>query len=106
MDRYAAAVAGMDPEEGERLDAELAVTDDTLVKAFALGPGGEIPPHDHPGSTNVLHVTEGEVTVVVDDDEVRVTAPGTVVVERGAVHGARNEGEDRAVLTATFAPAP
>jgi quercetin dioxygenase-like cupin family protein len=76
------------------------------VKAFALGPGGEIPPHDHPGSTNVLHVTEGEVTVVVDDDEVRVTAPGTVVVERGAVHGARNEGEGRAVLTATFAPAP
>jgi quercetin dioxygenase-like cupin family protein len=105
MDRYA-AVAEMDPEEGERLDAELAVTDDTLVKAFALGPGGEIPPHDHPGSTNVLHVTEGEVTVVVDDDEVRVTAPGTVVVERGAVHGARNEGEGRAVLTATFAPAP
>jgi quercetin dioxygenase-like cupin family protein len=105
MDRYA-AVAEMDPEEGERLDAELAVTGDTLVKAFALGPGGEIPPHDHPGSTNVLHVTEGEVTVVVDDDEVRVTAPGTVVVERGAVHGARNEGEGRAVLTATFAPAP
>jgi quercetin dioxygenase-like cupin family protein len=106
MDRYAAVVDGMDPAEGERLDDELAVTDEALVKLFALGPGGEIPPHDHPGSTNVLHVCEGEVVVVVDGDEARVSAPGTVVVEPGAVHGARNEGDGRAVLTATFAPAP
>lgn len=106
MDRYAAAVDGMDPAEGERLDAELAVTDDTLVKTFALGPGGEIPPHEHPGSTNVLHVTEGEVVVTVDDEEARVSAPATVVVERGGTHGARNVGDGRAVLTATFAPAP
>ncbi|MFB6168242.1 MAG: cupin domain-containing protein [Haloferacaceae archaeon] len=106
MDRYAAVVDGMDPDEGERLDAELAVTDEALVKAFALGPGGEVPPHDHPDSTNVLHVCEGEVVVVVDEAEERVSAPGTVVVDPGAVHGARNAGDGRAVLTATFAPAP
>jgi quercetin dioxygenase-like cupin family protein len=106
MDSYAAVVAEMVPDEGERLDAELAVTDDTLVKAFALGPGGEIPPHEHPDSTNVLHVAEGNVTVAVDGDKTRVVAPGTVIVDRGAVHGARNEGANRAVLTATFAPAP
>lgn len=106
MDRYAAAVSGLDPDDGERLDAELAVTEETLVKLFALGPGGAIPPHDHPGSTNVLHVTEGTVTVVVDGEETRVDAPGTVVVDPGAEHGARNEGEGRAVLTATFAPPP
>ncbi len=106
MDRYAAVVEGMDPAEGERLDAELAVTDDALVKAFALGPGGEIPPHEHPGSTNVLQVTEGEVVVTVDGEERRASAPATVVAERGAVHGAENVGDGRAVLTATFAPAP
>lgn len=106
MDRYAAVVPDLDPEAGERLDDELAVSEDTLVKAFALGPGGEIPPHEHAGSTNVLHVLEGTVTVVVDEAETRVSAPGTVVVERGAVHGARNEGDGRAVLTATFAPPP
>ena len=106
MDRYAAAVEGMDPAEGERLDAELAVTDDALVKVFALGPGGEIPPHEHPGSTNVLHVAEGEVVVTVDGEKGRVSAPATVVAERGAVHGAENAGDGRAVLTATFAPAP
>ena len=106
MNRYAAVVDGMDPGAGERLDAELAVTDDTLVKAFALGPGGTIPPHEHPDSTNVLHVCEGDVVVTLDDEEAHVSAPGTVVAERGAVHGAENVGDGRAVLTATFAPPP
>ncbi len=106
MDRYAAVVPDLDPDDGERLDAELVVTDETLVKAFALGPDGAIPPHDHPGSTNVLHVTEGTVTVVVDGEETRVAAPGTVAVDPGTEHGARNESEGRAVLTATFAPPP
>jgi quercetin dioxygenase-like cupin family protein len=105
-DRYAEVVPGLDPDEGERVDAELAVGDDVLVKAFALGPGGEIPPHEHPESTNVLHVTEGTVAVVVGDEETRVEAPGTVVAARGATHGARNTGDGRAVLTATFAPPP
>jgi quercetin dioxygenase-like cupin family protein len=106
MDSYAAAVEGLDPAPGERLDAEAYVGADTLVKAFALGPGAAIPEHDHPESTNVLHVTAGEVTVVVDGEATRVTAPGAVVAERGAVHGVENEGDGRAVVTATFAPPP
>ena len=95
-----------DPQEGEVLDAEVAVNDDVLVKVFALGPGAELSPHTHEGSTNVFHVLEGTVVVVRDEDEESVTAPGVVVHEPGAEHGARNETDERAVLTATFAPPP
>ena len=102
LDRY----PDLDPDEGEVLDAELAVTDDVLVKAFALGPGAELSPHDHADATNVFHVLEGTVTVVQGDDEEEIEAPGVVLHERGEVHGARNETDDVAVLTASLCPLP
>jgi quercetin dioxygenase-like cupin family protein len=105
LDRYPEAAA-LDPEEGEVLTAELVVTDDVLVKAFALGPGARVDPHEHDDATNVFHVLSGTVTVVRDDEEERVGAPGVVLNERGVVHGARNDGEDPAVLTASLCPLP
>jgi quercetin dioxygenase-like cupin family protein len=102
LDRY----PDLEPDEGEVIDAELAVTDDVLVKAFALGPGAELSAHDHPDATNVFHVLEGTVTVVQGDDEETVTAPGVVLHERGEVHGARNDADETAVLTASLCPLP
>lgn len=96
----------LDPSPEETVSEEVAVTDDVLVKAFALGPGASLPPHDHPGSTNVFHVLRGTPTVIQDDDEETVEAPGVVVNERGAVHGLRNDGDDAAVVTASFSPPP
>lgn len=96
----------LDPDPAEVLDAEVAVTEDVLVKVFAIGPGGAIDPHAHAGSTNVFHVLEGTVTVVQDDSEESVRAPGVVVHDPGMDHGARNESDERVVLTATFAPPP
>jgi quercetin dioxygenase-like cupin family protein len=104
LDSYAAAVAGLDPDRGEVETAELVVTDDALVKAFVLGPDAAVDPHEHADATNVFHVLEGEPTVVRDGDEERLAAPAVVPNERGAVHGARNDTDDRAVLTATLAP--
>ena len=82
------------------------MTDDVLVKAFALGPGAELSAHDHPNATNVFHVLEGTVTVIQGDDEEEVSAPGVVLHERGEVHGARNDGDETAVLTASLCPLP
>jgi quercetin dioxygenase-like cupin family protein len=104
LDRY--ADLDLAPDAGETVDAELAVSDDVLVKAFALGPGAELAPHDHPDSANVFHVLEGTVTVVQGETEERITAPGVVFHERGVVHGARNETDERAVLTASLCPLP
>jgi quercetin dioxygenase-like cupin family protein len=106
LDSYAAAVSGLDPAPGEVETAELVVTDDVLVKAFVLGPDASVDPHEHADATNVFHVVEGEPTVIRDDEEAALAAPAVVPNERGAVHGARNDTDDRAVLTATLAPLP
>nr|WP_256486747.1 MULTISPECIES: cupin domain-containing protein [unclassified Haladaptatus] len=85
---------------------ELVVTDDVLVKAFALGPGAELTPHEHGDSTNVFHVLSGEVTVIQDGEEETVSAPGVILHERGVSHGARNDSDERAILTASLCPLP
>ena len=95
-----------DPDAGEVLDTELVVSEDVLVKAFALGPGAELDAHDHPDSTNVFHVVEGTVTVVQDDTEAAIEAPGVVHHDRGVEHGARNDTDERAVVTASLCPMP
>ena len=95
-----------DPAEGEVIDGELAVTDDVLVKAFALGPDAVIDTHEHGGATNVFHVIRGEVTVQQDDSEEVIAAPGVVLNERGQAHGAHNHTDTVAVLTASLCPLP
>jgi quercetin dioxygenase-like cupin family protein len=102
MDRY----PDLNPDDGEVLDTELIVTDDVLVKAFALGPGAELSPHEHGDSTNVFHIVEGTVTVIQDGEEESITAPGVVHHDRGVSHGARNDTDEVAVLTASLCPMP
>ncbi|MFB6104781.1 MAG: cupin domain-containing protein [Halobacteriaceae archaeon] len=101
-DRYPA----LDPDPGAIETTELAVTDDVLVKAFALGPDASLDPHDHPDATNVFHVLEGTVTVIQGEDVTPIEAPGVVVHERGTVHGARNDTDEVAVFTASLCPLP
>ncbi|RZH67345.1 cupin domain-containing protein [Natrinema altunense] len=106
LDTYADAIADLEPADGEVETAELVVTDDVLVKAFALGPAAELEVHDHADSTNVFHVLEGTVTVVQDEERERVDAPGVVHHERGVAHGARNETDETVVFTASLCPLP
>lgn len=94
------------PEPGEIETRELVVDDDALVKAFYLGPGAELDSHDHPESLNVFHVLAGTVTVLQEDEEESVVAPGVVAHDRGVAHGARNDTDTVAVFTATLAPLP
>jgi quercetin dioxygenase-like cupin family protein len=104
MDLY--ADLDLSPGEGEVETGELVVTDDVLVKAFALGPGATLDPHEHGESTNVFHVLEGTVTVLRDGDEEAVAAPGVVLHERGVEHGARNDTDAVVVFTASLCPLP
>lgn len=96
----------LDPDRGEVLEGELFAGEDVLVKVIALGPGAELPTHDHADATNVFHVLEGAVAVTQDGTTEAVEAPGVVVNERGTAHGATNETDERAVLTASLCPLP
>ncbi|SFK74833.1 Cupin domain-containing protein [Halogranum rubrum] len=96
----------LSPDPGDVETAELVVTDDVLVKTFALGPGAELSPHEHDDSTNVFHVLQGTVTVIQDEEEEEIEAPGVVLHERGVVHGARNDTDEVVVFTASLCPLP
>lgn len=94
------------PDDGEVLVEDLVVTDDVLVKVFALGPEASVEPHTHANETNVFHILEGEVTVIQADDEETIEAPGVVVHARDIPHGARNDTDQIAVFTASLSPSP
>jgi quercetin dioxygenase-like cupin family protein len=96
----------VDPDDGEVETAELVVHDNVLVKLFAIGPGGAFDPHVHDDCENVFHLLEGEVVVTRDGEEATVAAPAVVHNERGVEHGARNERDERALLTASLCPLP
>lgn len=104
LNLLAALDSSLDPAPDEVIDRELAVTDDVLVKVFALGPGAELEAHTHDEATNVFHVLRGTVVVRQAEDEAEITAPGVVLNERGEVHGARNPGDVPAILTASLCP--
>lgn len=106
LDRYADAAADLDPAEGEVETAELFVSDDVLVKLFVLGPGAALDAHEHADSTNIFHILEGEPTVIQEDRDETLAAPAVVSHKRGAVHGARNDTDERAVFTASLCPLP
>lgn len=96
----------VDPADGEVETAELVVHDDVLVKLFALGPGAGFDPHVHADSTNVFHLLAGTVVVRRNGTEETLRAPAVVHNERGVEHGARNESDERALLTASLCPMP
>lgn len=106
LDEYADGLAALEPGDGDLESTELVVTDDVLVKAFALGPGAELEAHEHGDSTNVFHVLEGTVTVVQGEETEAVDAPGVVHHDRGVAHGARNETDETVVFTASLCPLP
>jgi len=96
----------LEPADGEVETAELVVEDDVLVKLFALGPGGAFDPHVHDDCTNVFHLLAGEVVVTRGDETETLSAPAVVHNPRGVEHGARNDGDGRALLTASLCPLP
>jgi len=102
LDSY--ADLDLSPSDGDVETAELHFSEDMLVKAFALGPGATVEPHEHEDQTNAFHILEGTVTVLQGNHEEEIDAPGVVVHTRGIPHGARNDTDDIVVFTATMAP--
>lgn len=101
-DRY----PDLTPDSGDIETAELHVSDDVLVKAFALGPSAVLEPHEHPNETNVIHVLDGHPTIIHNEAETQLTAPAVVVAQPGDTHGAKNQTDDTVVFTASLCPCP
>jgi quercetin dioxygenase-like cupin family protein len=59
--------------------------------------------HDHENE-QVCLVTEGELTVVTEDDEVTLGPYDSVLLESNEPHRVENTGDERAVGIDVFAP--
>jgi mannose-6-phosphate isomerase-like protein (cupin superfamily) len=71
-----------------------------------LPPGGRRPPpHRHTNCSEAYFVLDGEVAVVVGDEELLVGTEGFVLVPRGTRHTFGNAGDVEARLLVLHAPA-
>ena len=71
-----------------------------------LPPGGRRPPpHRHVNCSEAYFVLDGEVTVIVEDEELRVGPEGFVLVPRGTAHTFGNAADRPARLLVIHAPA-
>lgn len=80
----------------------------TLVARFTVQPGARFPWHSHPGPV-IVNVVEGSLVYIEDDTcEEKTYAAGKAFVDlgRGHTHSAYNDGDEPAVLVATFFEAP
>lgn len=81
-------------------------TPDVLVFVLTLGPGHSVPPHKHPGSTLVMHVSAGSGLITADGQEHRVE-PGDLLLLTGDEElGMQNPGQEPLVLLVSLCPNP
>jgi mannose-6-phosphate isomerase-like protein (cupin superfamily) len=91
-----------EPEEGWRRVA-MAGSDRFSFEWFEKPPGHASPMHHHENE-QVCLVTEGELTLVFEDDEVTLGPYDSALIESEEPHSAVNRGEERAVGVDAFAP--
>jgi quercetin dioxygenase-like cupin family protein len=78
---------------------------DSLVVDSWLEPGGALPPHYHPQQEERWSAVSGSVRFLHNDVE-HLIGPeaGEIIVERGEVHGLRNDGDNEAHLRCYVTP--
>ncbi len=74
-----------------------------ILTAMPPGQGGEAFMHAT-DTIDYLAVMKGEITLVVETGEVVLRA-GDLIVDRGVVHGWRNDGQDTVVMVSVTVPA-
>jgi mannose-6-phosphate isomerase-like protein (cupin superfamily) len=84
----------------EQDDGDLSLMERTLP------PGGRRPPaHRHTNCSEAYFVLDGQVAVIVEDEELTVGPEGFVLVPRGTAHTFGNPGDKEARLLVIHAPA-
>ena len=98
------------PGQGSRVgNVEfLARTADTPRFTFGIidfAPGRELEAHTHADEDDAFYILEGELTFLLDEEEL-LASPGTfVLVPPEVVHGFRNDGEVPVRMLNIHAPA-
>lgn len=73
----------------------------TVGKCF-IQPGQNNPVHHHPNSDEVLHVLKGRILNRVDDSYIEMGPGDTISIPLGAIHNAKNIGDDMCELVIIY----
>ncbi|MDS0294391.1 cupin domain-containing protein [Halogeometricum luteum] len=73
------------------------------VQHFRIEPGATVPSHDHE-QEQVGYLTAGELTFVLEDEEVVVRAGDSYALDSEEVHAAENRGEETVEGVDIFSP--
>ncbi len=83
---------------------KLIASENMVAELVCYEPGQATVPHLHPRQDEIFHVIEGKGTVVVGEEEVRVSAGSVVFGPLGVRHGIRADAGDRLALMFIKAP--
>lgn len=79
--------------------------DFSLMERTLPPKGRRPPPHRHTNCSEAYFVLDGQVSVIVEDEELIVGPEGFVLIPRGTAHTFGNASEDDARLLVLHAPA-
>jgi quercetin dioxygenase-like cupin family protein len=82
---------------------QLAVGDETSVQHFRIEPGADVPEHSH-HHEQAGFVYQGELTFLVDGEEIAVGTGDSYVLYGGEPHAAENRGNEPVRGLDIFAP--
>jgi quercetin dioxygenase-like cupin family protein len=83
---------------------QLAVGDGMSLQRGRLDPGAEIPEHSHPHE-QLGYVIQGELTLILNGEEVGVKAGESFMLEGDEPHAAANRGDEPMIAIDGFCPA-
>lgn len=91
-----------EPFDGVHL-TKLASGETINMQHARFEPGTVVDEHSHPNE-QVSFVLEGEVTFLVESEEITVEAGGSLAIPGDEPHGAANHGTEPAVVLESFHP--
>jgi quercetin dioxygenase-like cupin family protein len=83
--------------------ADLAAGEKSSMKHWRIDPGATLPLHRH-DNEQIGFLISGELTAILEDEEVTLHPGDSYAFESGELHGAENRGEDPAIGIGVLSP--
>jgi quercetin dioxygenase-like cupin family protein len=83
--------------------ADLAAGEESSMKHWRIEPGATLPVHRH-DNEQIGFLISGELTAILEDEEVTLSPGDSYAFESGELHGAENRGDEPAVGVGVLSP--
>lgn len=83
--------------------ADLAAGEKSSMKHWRIEPGATLPVHRH-DNEQIGFLISGELTAILEDEEITLLPGDSYAFESGELHGAENRGDEPAVGIGVLSP--